>query len=51
VLVHFVAPQDKLYQKLLTLEPLFEGIAPIAPHARDRLLVSGKTASDLAHSE
>ncbi|HEX6483746.1 MAG TPA: hypothetical protein VF043_33280 [Ktedonobacteraceae bacterium] len=31
VLVHFVAPQDKLYQKLLTLEPLFERIPPIAP--------------------
>ena len=51
VLVHFVAPQDKLYQKLLTLEPLFERIPPIAPHARDRLLVSEKTAEDLAPSE
>lgn len=31
VLVHFVATQDKLYQKLLTLEPLFERSPPIAP--------------------
>src|SRR5438552_1977627 len=31
VLVHFVAPQGKLYQKLLTLEPLFESVPPIAP--------------------
>ena len=31
VLVHFVAPQDKLYQKRLTLEPLFERSPPIAP--------------------
>src|SRR5689334_5823521 len=31
VLVHFVAPQDKLSQKLLTLEPLVECIPPIAP--------------------
>ena len=31
VRVHFVAPQDKLYQRLLTLEPLFERIPPIAP--------------------
>jgi hypothetical protein len=30
VLVHFVAPQDKLYQKLLTLEPLFESIPVLA---------------------
>ena len=50
VLVHFAAPQGKLYQRLLTLEPLFERIPPIAPHARDRLLVSEKTASDLAPS-
>jgi len=51
VLVHFVAPQGKLYQRLLTLEPLFESIPPIAPHARDRLLVSEKPAKDLAHIE
>ena len=51
VLVHFAAPQDKLYQRLLTLKPLFERIPPIAPHARDRLLVSEKTAEDLAPSE
>src|ERR1051326_5809931 len=31
VLVHFVAPQDKLYQKLLALEPLCESSPPIAP--------------------
>jgi hypothetical protein len=31
VLVHFVAPQGKLYQKLLTLEPLCERIPSIAP--------------------